>query len=69
MEQNMGHIEQAVRMLLGLAIVSLAFVGPQTVWAWLGALVTFGGAWGVCPLYTLLGINRCNDAGSEAVSA
>ncbi len=68
MEQNMGYVEQAVRMLLGLAIVSLAFVGPQTVWAWLGALVTFAGAWGVCPIYTLLGINRCESSKAEAVA-
>ena len=69
MKQNMGYKEQAVRMLLGLAIVSLAFIGPQTVWAWLGVFVTYAGAWGVCPIYTVLGINRCESAEDELHAA
>ena len=61
MQQNMSIMDQSVRMLVGLLIVALAFVGPQTVWAWLGAIVVFIGAWGFCPLYKVLGISTCSS--------
>ena len=44
----------------GLAIVSLAFVGPQTPWAWLGLIPVATGLIGWCPPYSLLGINTCS---------
>lgn len=61
MPQNIGPYEQAVRMLVGVAIFSLAFIGPQTIWAWLGAVVVFFAAWGWCPMYAILGIKTCDD--------
>lgn len=57
LKANVGFKDQLIRMLLGLAICSLAFIGPQTVWGWLGAPLIFLGAWGYCPVYQLLGIN------------
>ena len=57
MQQNVGLVDQIFRMLLGLAICSLAFIGPQTVWAWLGVTLIYGAAFGFCPIYKVLGIN------------
>ncbi len=52
-------IERVVRVLFGLGIVSLVFVGPKTAWGWLGVLPILTGATGICPLYTVLGISTC----------
>lgn len=56
---NAGTADRVVRVLAGLAIVSLAFVGPRTPWAWLGLVPLATGLVGSCPLYTLLGISTC----------
>ena len=36
MERNVGDIERVVRVVAGLGILSLVFVGPQTLWGLLG---------------------------------
>ena len=33
---NIGNIERVLRAIVGLALISLVFVGPQTPWGWLG---------------------------------
>lgn len=57
---NEHPIDRALRVLLGLALLSLAFVGPQTPWGWLGLVPLFTGLIGSCPLYTLLGLRTCS---------
>ncbi len=53
---NEGPFDRVVRILAGLAILSLAFFGPQTAWGYLGAIPLVTGLIGWCPLYSLLGI-------------
>ena len=57
--RNEHPIERVVRIVLGLVILPLAFVGPQTPWAFLGAIPLLTGLLGSCPLYTLFGISTC----------
>ncbi|KZE34462.1 DUF2892 family protein [Crenobacter luteus] len=59
MQCNIGKTERVIRVLAGLAIVSLAFVGPQSPWAWLGLAPLVTGLIGWCPPYALFGINTC----------
>ena len=59
MQRNEGTIDRAVRVIAGLGILSLAFVGPQTPWAWLGLVPLVTGLVGVCPAYSILGIRTC----------
>jgi hypothetical protein len=59
MTTNIGNIERVVRALVGLALISLVFVGPQTVWGWLGIIPLATAIIGWCPPYALLGINTC----------
>ncbi|MFT3707143.1 MAG: DUF2892 domain-containing protein [Archangium sp.] len=54
---NEGPIDRALRVILGAGVVSLAVVGPQTPWAWLGLIPLITGLVGFCPLYRLLGIS------------
>lgn len=56
---NEHPIERAVRVVLGLGVLSLVLVGPKTPWGWLGLVPLFTGLVGSCPLYTLFGLNTC----------
>jgi hypothetical protein len=44
---------------VGLAITSLAFIGPASPWALLGLVPVATGVFGWCPPYAMLGINTC----------
>lgn len=59
MPRNEGTIDRILRVIVGLAILSLVFVGPQTPWAWLGLVPLLTGLAGYCPAYSLLGIRTC----------
>jgi hypothetical protein len=57
MKPNIGKVERAVRIVVGVTVLSLAFVGPQTPWAYLGLLPLVTGLVGWCPPYALLGVS------------
>jgi hypothetical protein len=56
---NEGKLDRALRVIAGLAILSLAFVGPKTPLGYLGLIPLITGIVGLCPLYSLLKINTC----------
>ena len=58
-EVNEGTTDRIIRIVLGLGIISLVFVGPQTPWAWLGLVPLATGLVGRCGLYYPLGISTC----------
>lgn len=57
--KNEGKIDRLLRVVLGAVLIALVFIGPQTVWGWVGVVPLFTGLVGNCPLYSLLGINTC----------
>lgn len=57
--KNEHTIERVLRVVVGLGIVSLVFVGPQTPWGWLGLIPVVTGLVGSCPIYTVLGVSTC----------
>ncbi|MEZ5958211.1 MAG: DUF2892 domain-containing protein [Hyphomonadaceae bacterium] len=59
MKANEGAIDRVLRVLVGAGVLSLAFIGPQTPWAYLGVIPLLTGLVGFCPLYAILGINTC----------
>ena len=59
MKLNEGTVDRILRVLVGIIILSLAFVGPKTPWAYLGIVPLLTGAIGFCPLYAILGITTC----------
>ncbi len=63
MQRNIGNIERAVRIVVGIGLTSLAFVGPANPWFLLGLVVLVSGAVGWCPPYAVFGINtnKCTD--------
>lgn len=59
MKTNEGKIDRILRIALGLGLLSLAFVGPQTMWGFFGLVPLLTGAFGFCPLYKVFGLNTC----------
>jgi hypothetical protein len=59
MTLNEGTIDRGVRVVLGLALISLMFVGPQTLWGLVGLVPLATGIAGYCPLYRVVGIRTC----------
>lgn len=59
MKCNAGGIDRGVRIVLGVVLLSLVFVGPQTPWGWIGLIPLVTGIAGFCPLYTVLGMSTC----------
>jgi Na+/proline symporter len=59
MKQNIHNVERVIRVILGLIILSLVFVGPKTLWGLVGLLPIATGLIGWCPPYQLLGISTC----------
>jgi hypothetical protein len=58
--KNEGTVDRALRVVFGLVVLSLVFVGPQTAWGWVGLVPLVTGLVGFCPLYSVLGINTCS---------
>ena len=57
--RNVHNIERVLRVLVGIGILSLAFVGPETPWGYLGIVPIVTGLAGTCPLYTIFGFSTC----------
>jgi Inner membrane protein YgaP-like, transmembrane domain len=57
---NIGLTDRSIRTLLGIGLIGFAVSGDRTGYEWLGwigilPLVT--GLFGICPVYSMLGIN------------
>lgn len=59
MKVNEGTLDRTLRIVVGLGLLSIAFVGPETPFGYIGIVPLLTGLMGWCPLYTLLGINTC----------
>lgn len=66
--RNEHTIERVIRVLIGLAVLSLYFVGPKTAWGLVGLLPLITGAIGSCPVYTLFGISTCPTREKKAAT-
>ena len=51
MKKNMGKIDKTLRIIVGLVLISLVFIGPQTPWGWIGLIPLLTSLVGWCPLY------------------
>jgi len=56
---NVGSVDRLLRIILGVVLIALVFVGPQTPWGWLGLIPLATGFLRKCPLYSLIGANTC----------
>ena len=63
LKPNEHKVERAVRVVLGIVLLSLVFVGPQTMWGLIGLVPLATGLVGMCPLYRLFGFSTCPEQG------
>lgn len=59
MKINEGNTDRIIRVAVGLGLLSLIFIGPQTMWGLVGLVPLLTGAFGYCPLYQILGLSTC----------
>ena len=59
MTKNEGTLDRGLRIVLGLVLLSLVFIGPQTWWGLIGIVPLVTGLMGNCPVYSIFGINTC----------
>ncbi len=62
MKTNVGTIDRVARIILGLVLISLVFIGPQTPWGWIGIVPLVTALIGWCPAYSIFGIKTCKNA-------
>ncbi|POB14094.1 MULTISPECIES: DUF2892 domain-containing protein [Pseudomonadati] len=57
MKMNEGNADRVIRVIAGLVLISLVFVGPKTYWGLIGLIPLITGAVGICPGYSMLGFS------------
>lgn len=59
MKANVGTIDRVIRIVAGIALITLAATGVFTPWGWIGVVPLLTGIFKFCPIYPLLGMNTC----------
>ncbi|UUZ73058.1 DUF2892 domain-containing protein [Polaromonas sp. P1(28)-8] len=59
MKINEGVIDRSLRVIAGLVLIGLAATGTVGLWGYIGIVPLVTGTVGMCPIYSLLGINSC----------
>ena len=65
MTTNVGTVDRALRVIVGLALLGLAVFGGHW-WGWIGAVPLVTAAVGFCPAYRLIGLSTCPIAPKQA---
>ncbi len=58
--KNESSLDRIARTLLGVVLLAMVFVGPQTNWGYIGLIPLLTGLVGVCPIYRIFGISSCS---------
>ncbi|MBF0588264.1 MAG: DUF2892 domain-containing protein [Magnetococcales bacterium] len=66
MKKNVGGIDKILRIVIGAALITMVFVGPQTVYGWVGVVPLLTGLINFCPLYPIIGLNTCSTQSGDA---
>ncbi len=59
MGKNVGGMDTFLRVVVGVGLLTLVFMGPKTLWGLIGIVPLATAAMGWCPLYTVFGISTC----------
>lgn len=59
MRANVGSIDRALRIIVGITLIVLAATEQIGPWGWLGIIPLLTGVVSFCPAYALLGIRTC----------
>ncbi|MDZ7829719.1 MAG: DUF2892 domain-containing protein [Halofilum sp. (in: g-proteobacteria)] len=64
--QNVGTADRIIRVVVGLGLLAMTVIGPQTLWGLIGLIPLISGAVGFCPAYRLLGLSTCSAKPRES---
>ena len=56
---NEGPLDRTIRVVLGIALLSLTVVGPKSLVGLVGLIPLATGIVGFCPLYRIVGLSTC----------
>ena len=61
MSSNVGSVDRVARIVIGLALLTFAlYSGNQYAWlGYIGIVPILTAMFGMCPLYSLLGVSTC----------
>lgn len=59
MTVNVGTVDRIARIVIGLGLLALVFVGPKTLWGLVGIVPLLTGLVRVCPAYSIFGVSTC----------
>lgn len=67
MTKNVGAVDRAVRLVIGIALLALAFLhvvtGTMAIVAYIaGAVALVTGLVRFCPVWSIFGVNTCQTA-------
>ncbi|MCM8857655.1 MAG: DUF2892 domain-containing protein [Candidatus Thiodiazotropha sp.] len=57
MKNNVGKVDRIIRIILGVLLIGNVFYALQSPIGWIGVILLATGLFGICPLYSLLGLN------------
>lgn len=56
---NVGKFDRLARIVIGIVLIAMVFVGPKTAWGWIGLIPLLTGLIRWCPAYRLFGMSTC----------
>ncbi len=59
MKLNVGGLDRGLRVIVGLGLIAATATGTIGLWGWIGVVPLLTGAVGMCPLYSIIGLNTC----------
>ena len=59
MKINVGGLDRAIRIIVGIALIALTLAGTIGAWGWIGVVPLATGLFRTCPLYSVFGFNTC----------
>jgi hypothetical protein len=69
LSHNESSLDRVIRVVIGVMLLSLVFVGPKTLWGLIGVVPVLTGLAGFCPLYRVIGLRTCPMPGSHRQGA
>ncbi|MFC0666745.1 DUF2892 domain-containing protein [Azotobacter chroococcum] len=61
MKPNVGSLDRALRIAVGLLLIGLSLAGVIGPWGWIGLLPLATALLRTCPAYTVMGITTCKS--------
>lgn len=59
MKVNVGGLDRAVRIIVGLVLIGLTLNHTIGVWGWIGVVPLATGLFKTCPIYAIFGFSTC----------